>query len=123
MLERVADELAGFGELGLVGTVPRHRLRQAVRREKQLRVGPPLGGNLIERGLDAIARGCDESGMIETYAQPIDDRRAGFRRSRLVEILAILAAAVVRAERARHVSDGPPHAVFRHLRERISATW
>src|SRR5690606_6636361 len=119
MLERIADEAARLIELRLVRRAARHRLRQAVRREEQRHAVPALGWNALERLAHARRDGLDEQRVIERAAQPIDERRARDARRRLVQVLAILPAARVRAEHARDVGDRAAHTVAAHLLERV----
>src|SRR5690606_3697515 len=105
VLERIADEAARLLELRLVRGAPRHRLRQAMRREEQRHRGAALGRDALERLADARRGGLDEQRMVERAAQPVDDRRILDARRRLVEVLAILPAARVRAEHARDIRD------------------
>ena len=97
----------------------RHRLGQAVRREQDRRAERALGlGQRVERGFDAVRHRRDEARMVEADAQLVDLRRVRHQALHgLVEILAVLAAAAVRAERARHVRERAAHSGVRHLRD------
>ena len=111
------DEPCRLGELGLVGAVLGHRNRDRVRGEREVRTG----GNLRERIAHTVDVRLDESRVVEEHPHARHLRRiVADGRLRVVEILAVLAAAGVRAERGGEHREGAPNAVVAHLAHRVA---
>ena len=112
----LGDEPRRLAKLRLVRAVARHRDRDRVRGERDVR----SGGDLRERLAHMIGVRLDEAGMVVEHAQP--RHRGRVRADRLLrveEVLAVLPAARVRAVRRREERERVADAVVAHLGHRI----
>ena len=116
----LGDEARRLGELVGVAAALGHRGRDAVRGEDDRRRRAALLRDLRERGAHAVGVRLDEARVVVERAQLQHLGRARADRGlRAVDVLAVLAAARVRAERRGEEREHPARARRLELAQRV----
>ena len=112
----VNHEPTCLAQLPLIRRSLGHRDGNAVRGEEEQRPIAPLGRHFVPSRGDAIGRRLDEARMIVEQPQFVDLRRGGADRlPGELDVVEILPAAGIGAERRGDKGQGPFDAVFGHL--------